>query len=373
MKDINNNNQKKTIYLVDPYRGGHHELYLSIYSKVLRSLGFKIIIITPPMADINATPLSLWESTALSVERIVTKDGKKPFLVIFLWLDNYLSPYLSSSLIEKTFPYNWFGLYFHPKHLRVRPRFNFFLRLLNPEIPLRSKYCKAVGVLDAGIVAKLQNRIQNKPVIVFPDVTDTSLELKQSLFVADIKKKAKGRKIIAVLGSIDKRKGIIQVLKLAHLSKSKNLFFVFIGKLYENTFSDSEIEFILKNVHAGRDNSFFSFDHVNSEKQFNSVLSICDIIYLSYLGFPHSSNLLTKAAYFKKPVIVSRGYYMEEVVKKYKLGTCINPNNITEASLAIKRILDNYENIQSKGMEEYYKANTINTLTKTFEGLFRLI
>jgi hypothetical protein len=51
------------------------------------------------------------------------------------------------------------------------------------------------------------------------------------------------------------------------------------------------------------------------EAQFNSLVYICDILFAAYNNFPNSSNILTKAAIFQRPVVVSNNFCMEKRVK----------------------------------------------------------
>jgi glycosyltransferase involved in cell wall biosynthesis len=233
---------------------------------------------------------------------------------------------------------------------------------------LQSRYCKAIGLLDSGVVKKLQNKIQNKPVTAFPDVTDTSLSSKDAKLLAQIRKKVNGRKIVGVLGSMDRRKGVMAMLRLAKIQKGKNLFYIFAGELNKDKFTKNELAFFQATINTNPDNCFFYLKRIPSEGQFNSFLSICDVIYLSYLDFPHSSNLLTKASFFRKSVVVSRGYYMEEVVKKYKLGISIKQNDENEAYEAVRTLLEG-RGFEQTGFKKFYDKNSVANLEKVLRKM----
>ena len=64
-------------------------------------------------------------------------------------------------------------------------------------------------------------------------------------------------------------------------------------------------------------NIFTHFQRLSSEVILNQVIVESDIIYTAYSDFPNSSNILTKAALLKRPVVVSEGHLMAELVRDY--------------------------------------------------------
>ncbi len=85
----------------------------------------------------------------------------------------------------------------------------------------------------------------------------------------------------------------------------------------------------------------------------------------SYQNFYHSSNTLTKAALFNKPVIVSKGYLMEELAVKYQLGIAIEENNAEMLISAIEHLAKGVD-INGREMNprysDYYKLHTYQRL-----------
>ena len=69
-------------------------------------------------------------------------------------------------------------------------------------------------------------------------------------------------------------------------------------------------------------------EDIPGEPQFNAFINACDVIFTGYLNFKGSSNLLTKAAYFNKPVIASEGFCMGKRVEKYHTGIVIKQDDI---------------------------------------------
>ena len=62
------------------------------------------------------------------------------------------------------------------------------------------------------------------------------------------------------------------------------------------------------------------------------------MLYSAYRNFRHSSNILTKAALFEKPVIVSRGHLMAERVERFRLGVAIEQDSAAECAGALRRL-----------------------------------
>jgi Glycosyl transferases group 1 len=349
----------KNIALIDPYWSGHHSTYLKLFSKALLSIGNNVTVFCQkpqvlkdwisknseqykdsidyfelnepeasslPIRTFNPTlyAFRLWYSADQAIKKAYSSTGRKPDLVFFAYLDDYLSYFQSHYLIDQIFPYNWSGLYFNPYQLRHNLRaLPIYRGPLDYDENLRSKHCKSIAVLDEEVSTKLQDKLQGKPVVLFPDVTDESSPDRSYQLRERIVKEAKGRKIITVLGSLAKRKGMLSLLEVASKSIQDDWFFVFAGKLATHTFTRSELDVISHAATKKLQNCFFYFDFIPEEPQLNSLVEISDILWASYEDSPNSSNALTKAALFRKPVIVSKGCLVERRVRNFNMGEVV--------------------------------------------------
>lgn len=389
----------KTIALLDPCWFGHHPTFFKNYTGVLLELGYRVIACCPNPEDLHqwaiynradtmgsdrlsiyklVTPreknlglrlcyksiqemeksitklglspyfkdaISLevkqyWRDASVVLNKAVLELGKKPDLVFFAMLDNYLSQWIAPSQMSRNFPYRWSGLYFYPKHLRSsQSELEKFQDSWQPENIINSSLCQSVALLDEGVMEKLSKRIQNKPIVVFPDITNEAEPDWKYDRVQELKAKAKGRKIIGLFGSLDKRKGLLTLLSAAEELKEKEYFFIFAGKLWLSSFNIQEQNRIQQIVKSSPSNCLFYLDgFIPDGGKMNGLLSACDIMMLAYEKFPHSSNMLTKAAVLKKTVIVSEGYCMAERVKKYRLGLTIPEGDVDELVRVIENI-----------------------------------
>lgn len=400
----------KTIALVDPHIGGHHITYLRLFSKVFLELNCQLIVFCQNPNDLRnwvsiycpqysdrlicseiqepnpqkffhikrstlLTVIENWRNVANSIKKVRLQTGVSPDLVFFSWLDTYLrSSYLIPQLLDIIFPYRWSGLYLLPNYLRLGndDRQKRFFQL-SPESLLKSHFCLSVGLLDEGVVGTLKTRIK-KPVVTFPDCTDESPPNIFCPILQEIKKKAENRKIIGLLGGLTKRKGILKLLEVPKSCLDKNIFFVFAGQLNTDTFSSEELSYLNHTLQSPPKNCFFYFHRIPDEQEFNALVNECDILFAVYENFKHSSNILTKAALFKKPVIVSNQFCMGERVKKFRLGLTVEAGNIQEYIEAIN-YLTKTENLKilKPDFETYSQLHSVKSLKSSVEHILRYV
>lgn len=280
-----------------------------------------------------------WQETASALQSVSKTSGWVPDFVFFPWLDSYLGSLMMPVGLDRQFPYPWSGLYFHPTHLRttlsVKP--NSFWKP-DVDIALMSAHCRAVTVLDEGIAKRLSQKLRGKPVVVFPDFTDESAPDPDYDLCERIAEQAKGRPIIGALGSLAKRKGLLSLLEVAN--RSPDWFFIFVGQLVKQDLTPAENATLTQAIETPPENCFFHIERIPTEAKFNAVVKCCDVLFAVYENFPHSSNVLTKAAVAHRPVIVSRNYCMGERVDKFRLGVSVNEGQISEYIEALHFLCD---------------------------------
>ncbi len=399
----------KTIALVDTLWGGHHPTYLKFFAKTLLELGHEVIVLCPAPEEVNQwiigfcpeltnrlhcfelnEPLlpyfplrrwqhrkmviARWQQVAKIMEKIAVKLIKIPDFTFFAWLDSYLGSYLTAAISDRFFPYTWSGLYFQPP-LRKTLKYQQLRRgILDPFAVLKSKHCPGVAVLDEGIADRLQGKIA-KPVIAFPDFTDESAPDINFEIAQKIRAKAAGRKIVGLLGSLDKRKGTLTLLEVSQ-QVSGRWFFVFAGRLAEPAFTAAELAKIGEIVKANPDNCFFYWNSIPDESGFNAVVQVCDVLYAAYENFPYSSNILTKAAIFEKPVIASKNYCMGERVEQFSLGYGIEEGSVSQCVSILERF---HEELSTGSLsiqpdfEGYRHRHSIEQLRAAFQKILEFV
>ena len=279
--------------------------------------------------------LKRWHHAAQVIHQAKVEIGRSPDLVFFNWLDSYLSAYLPTGLIDQVFPHAWAGLCFQPQlpfNASIQP----YRGLVNYHAAFNSHYCRGIGVLDEGMAVQLRQQTRT-PLIVFPDVTDESAPDLSFPLVEQLKAQANGRKIVGLIGSLNKRKGLLTLIEAAQRSTSENWFYAFVGKLSTYTLSSEELQFIQTTIQTAPSNCLFHLETIPDEPQFNAVVNTCDVLFAAYEKFPYSSNILTKAAVFEKPVIASEAFCMGDRVRQFHLGVCIPEGNVEACVEALRQ------------------------------------
>ena len=361
----------KTIALVDPLWSGHHPTYLKFFAKTLLELGHEVIVLCPEPEEVNQWLISFcpeltnrlhcfelnepllpyfplrrwqlrklaiarWQQVAKIMEKIAVKLGKIPDLTFFALLDSYLGPYLTAATSDHIFPYPWSGLYFQPP-LRKTLKYQRIRRgILDPLAVLKSKHCPSVAVLDEGIADRLQGKIA-KPVIAFPDFTDESSPDLDWQIVKDIAAKARGKRIISLLGSLSEYKGLPTFVELSR-QVPEGWLFVFAGNLSTVGIKTQEIETIKSFFCSEPENCFFYLKQIPGESQYNALVEISDVLFAVRENFPYSSNTLIKAAFFQKLVISNQQYCIGERVTKFHLGYTIETGNIAQCVSLLEKL-----------------------------------
>src|SRR5260221_2559651 len=382
------------IVLVEPHFNGHRPNYLYIYSKSLIKLGHTVSILCSEvelcqrfintekqMTSVTIFPFKneeprnflfplvpfknqyvLWKRLKRSLEDIENVD-----FIFFMFFDYFLFqigshrtrlfralsslffPFLVDSFVKS----KWSGLIFHPVY---------YLNQWNRSV-FNSKRNTSICFLDETWKADFELKKRYD----LPDVTDERDPVELSALALDVLKRAKGRKIIALLGSLEKRKGILPLLDIIEVSDADKYFFLMAGKL-DIFYSEDEIN-RFKHIQNNIENSYLWLDKKLTDDDFNSLVKVSDIIYLVYIGFFSSSNLLTKASLFKKPVIVSQGYCMGKRVEKFSTGIAV-PDNSMET---IKRYIENFDDLfdSSKALySEYFENHSMAKFERSLEHIF---
>ncbi|MEO5911174.1 MAG: glycosyltransferase [Pelobium sp.] len=305
------------------------------------------------------------------VDKTIQITDVQPDLVFFSTIDPFIGPYTSKYEIDIIFPYRWSGLYMKPQNIVIKWQYSFLRKsLLNPNHLLRSRRCNTIGIFVKPLAENLYNVIK-KPVITFPDIVDNVAPDLKFHIINKIVDKANGRTIVSLVGSLDKRKGIINLLMAAERLPKDKFFFVFAGQLSKSSFSESEL-FLIDNSKLS--NAYFYFERIDDEPKFNALISISNIIYAAYIDFQFSSNLIGKAALYYKPLLTTSGTYMADLVEKYKLGEIVNSTDVEDIynKLLNMQSVDYVFNYQSSNRcNSYNEENSYPVFREKLKQLLR--
>lgn len=312
----------------------------------------------------------IWKRLRDSIRMVERNTGWSVDSVLLTWLDGlFPEKCWQSPLIRYFMPYPWAGLFFLPNIYRsdvvMRPQSR--KRKMKRNLGLfRSENCFGVGILDAGAYVGLSGSLGKKPVFLVPDVTDEQLPEIDANWVTEIRQMAGNRPIVALIGVLNRRKGVLNFLRLAATIDPEQCYFLLAGELIEEWVADEEREELHRLLALGNnENCSFILEHIPDAATVNSLVNVSDILYLAYDRFYHSSGLLTKAAVFKKPVIVSKEYCMGEKVEAYSLGVTVSEGNLVEITEAVTYLIDVRNRaavIKKAKFNQYHALNSLPML-----------
>lgn len=374
------------IFIVDIYVTGHHISYLRLFARAFQKLNFEVVFLLPNCREVKDADVDVLKSelssevfffdlpkTAIARTRMESLDRLRQMwktvgekikgvsltfdevgLVFFPYMDPFMGPYLSLSKLDSVFPYPWSGLIMNPQNCRAKMPYSWLRRsILSPHHLLKSKNCKAIFVFDR-FCADLIEKETKKQVVVIPDVIDNVEPDLTYWLCKEVYNKANGRKVVSLLGSLSKRKGMLALLKTVDMDMGSDHLFLIAGKLDIDSFDANDLKNIKEIVERNPHKILYSPERIPTEADFNALVSISDIIYAAYIDFYASSNLITKAATFWKPILVSEGYMMEEIVEEYKLGVVIPQDSPG-------KILESLNHMRSEVFQQQFeKTNRIN-------------
>lgn len=364
----------RTVVLVEYLMSGHHAGWLVQFARSLLGAGCKVHCLCPDPAWVagqisahspesasmfrvgkldqavfqflhpkqlrsSAEAFFRWRAAA----RAIQESGCNPDLVFFSMFDSLLGVGLTPALVDTLFPFPWMGLYFHPRYERAdsgaaRPPFR------RSDFSLHARNCRGVAILDEGIEDAMRRYVKPKPVFVLPDFIIPSERLPVAGWISEIRKRAGDRTVVVAAGSLEKRKGISTLLRLARRQDASEFYFVFAGKLAACTFDADDLRMWKEAASGPMGNIYQHPGKIESDSEFDQLIAAGDIVYAAYHNFRHSSNLVAKAAHFQKPIVVSRGFCMEERVRRYSLGAVVQQDDENESLDALRTLREELRN-----------------------------
>lgn len=370
------------IAVVDCSVSGHRETYYKEFTRAWADLGHEVLLIAPQesgtgsvaafkqIATLALLPLPVKQPLKKKITviqnafirlknlAIIKRQFRsfQPDLVYFPCLDDLLPTLAPRALAERLMPYCWSGLLVQsalPPYKKGMPDVRPFLR---------SPRCLGIGVLNEYSINDLS---AFHPYIQrFPDFADLTEPDKAYPLLQTLKEKAGKRKIVSLLGSIGTRKGIHLLLETIPSLPREEYFFLVAGKSW---LTETQVQ-ACRTLEKEYENCLFSLEHIPDEACFNALISASDLIFAVYRNFTGSSNLLTKAAAFGKPILVSQGECMGKRVTTYGTGIAIPQEDTNACRTAIIKLcrqgMPNPE-----GLANYNAEHSLSKLRESLTAL----
>ena len=182
--------------------------------------------------------------------------------------------------------------------------------------------------LEEAAVQTYRNAASTKHFAFLPDITDTELPLEPNALAMAIQRRAAGRRIVFMGGSIGKQKNLAQWVALILNVDPKQWYFVQIGRISHSSLTADDAQALKRIQQQPPENLYVHADYLPDETSFNAVIAVADVIFAVYRDFYRSSNMLSKAAYFEKPILVADQCLMGERVSRYGIGLAVPSDSL---------------------------------------------
>ncbi|WAC21495.1 hypothetical protein OVA24_08870 [Luteolibacter sp. SL250] len=368
----------KLIVVADPIWIGHHPMYLAQFTAAFVRLGAHVVALCPEPEEARREILAAvsaevaadldrhvtigrieparrsflngrfegdpvgttqrWMQVQREISRTEARNGRPVDLVYFPYLDTYLRFLPVSLAPEILLGRPWAGLYLRNHHHAAPPSLKRSVVMMGKgDAILRSASCRGIGVLDERFIPEME-RFTGRTVRMFPDFTDTTLPEEPSALAREILAKAGGRTIVGMIG-LERRKGLLTLLRTAELAMLRDLPYYFVGggRIFRQEYTDEEWAGILKLAGGGLENLHLDPEagRIPTEAEFNSLFSTFSVAWAAYENFQGSSNTLGKAAAFRIPCLASDGGCVGYRVETYGTGLTIPQGDADRALEAI--------------------------------------
>lgn len=272
-------------------------------------------------------------------------------IVFHMYLDDLDSH--NSKLVSPlpTLKFKWAGIHFSSE-IGIYPYY-----YKHPSI-------KGIAFLDRDIVNNVANYLPHLQVQYLPDITNLQLPQHKPDIVNLIKRNANGRKIVFFGGIIGLRKNLNLWLNLIDKIDLKKWFFVQIGEIDFNNLNARQFWAVYRKLIAPPENFLLIPSYIPDESVFNAVISVSDIIFAVYKEFKYSSNMITKASFFKKPILVSNKYLMGRRIQEFKIGACVSEDDLDDVVLGLEKL--SIANIPASNFDLYNRTFSQEVFSRDF-------
>lgn len=242
--------------------------------------------------------------------RALKKARWKPAIAFNMYMDMYRTGDAAWRSFEAINKLSWAGIRFVP-----------------PSIPQEAWYTlslwRGMCFLDEDVCLAYASALPPKLFEYLPDVTDATLPGSPSPLVQEIRRRASGRRVVFLGGSIGGQKNLACWFKLIALADPQHWFFVQVGEIHRGTLKDDDVAALDRALARPPENLMLHAGYLKDDQTFNAVIAASDVVFAVYRDFNISSNMLGKAAHFRKPVLVSDRYLMGRRVRQYGIGYAV--------------------------------------------------
>lgn len=397
--------ENKVVVIAEPYwYEGHFETQMQLFLALILPRGCRVIVLCAQPEDIKKWVMEQypeytealfadhyylnggigrkslkrgqgWQHLSKVVEKAQRDSGWRVDLVFITFVDPLVNNSFRTLGVGLKFDYPWVGAYILPEFFRHKSNMiKRTVQRINHQMIRLMAQGQHIGILDEGVLSAMESAFPEKKLLVLPDVTDERLPMKTSHTIANIVAKAGGRPIFGLVGVLKKRKGLLSFLRAVKALDPSKYYFLVAGHLPHEDFTreeKKEIEQFASSCEKGA--GYCSFDFIDDPLDFNAHIAVCDVLFLAYEGFYHSSGILTKAAVFEKLVIASKGYCMGERVEKFRMGLTVNEGEVNEIVEAMETLSDQRIRQQMVSEADFLTYREFHNSTQLGQSLQELL
>lgn len=268
-------------------------------------------------------------SKALKVERLILMEfdlyksemgqsRSERFEIHAIWFE----PYLRQVCLD---PGNTARLKFALSHFRKRRLFNW---------AMRNSSLKKVFLLNDHYAAAALSRLKNfKDRVAY--LPDPVLNLAEAESFSSLKEYGIESKqfVILIFGEINERRNIPHSLDaLSRLPEfyQQEITLLIVGQIAQDY--EQELRALMRTER--KFNLITKYELVSSVEK-EALFAQCDIVLDIHVNYFANSSTVGMCAKYGKPMIVANYGLLAEIVKKYQIGTSVDPLSLEEISMAI--------------------------------------
>ncbi|MCX7222907.1 MAG: hypothetical protein NTW89_08540 [Burkholderiales bacterium] len=338
-----------------PWQLPKRSLLSRIFARLLRS--FQLVVTTKRSSQQNdpennyLEPSEMGNRIAIALKSVV----ERPSFIFNMYMDLYRTDAQRWSAFDQSFDIPWAGIRFIPNDTPTEAYYD-------------TNSLRGMCLLDETVAERYQRGRPDLKFVTLPDVIDASLLASESSLVQHIKSEAKGRTIVFMGGTIGKSKNLAKWYELIQVADASRWYFVQIGEVLRDNLLKEDVN-ALQNIEANHpENLYRHTEYLSHEQDFNAAIQAADIVFAVYRDFKISSNMLGKAARFKKPLVVADNYLMGERVRRYQIGYTALQDDAAGMLHALHRCIDSPPHLSSF---QAYEADNSPTAFK--EKLFAFL
>lgn len=250
-----------------------------------------------------------------------------PDIVLVMYMDLYRQDASAWRAYDKSSKVPWAGVRFHVAPGKKSPEEGWF----------RSRAFRGMGFLAEDICSQHARWFPEKQFVCLPEITTHVICPQHSGLVNALTKRARGRKIVFYGGSLGRSKNLSMWSRVVAAMDPREWFFCLVGEVCWDDLLSEDRAVVERLQRELPENVLAHLQYIGVDCVFNALVAKSDVVYAVYRDFPYSSNIITKAAWLEKPVVVSDRFVMGQRVRRYGCGRAVPEDDLDAIVQAIEQ------------------------------------